>query len=42
MLVTAISSGDEEDGEIVLEKGDPALYDKSFLPDEADEPVAVG
>lgn len=42
VLVTATPSDGEEDGEIVLEKGDPALYGKSFLPDEADEPVAVG
>lgn len=42
VLVTAAPSDGEEDGEIVLEKGDPALYGKSFLPDEADEPVAVG
>ncbi|HDD54861.1 MAG TPA: ATP-dependent Clp protease ATP-binding subunit, partial [Chloroflexi bacterium] len=31
-----------EEGEIILEKGDPALYDKSYLPDEEDEPVVVG
>ncbi|MFV1949075.1 MAG: ATP-dependent Clp protease ATP-binding subunit [Anaerolineales bacterium] len=42
VLVTATPSDGEEDGEIVLKKGDPALYGKSFLPDEADEPVAVG
>lgn len=42
VLVTTAPSDGEEDGEIVLEKGDPALYGKSFLPDEADEPVAVG
>ncbi len=42
VLVTAVPSEGDEDGEIVLEKGDPALFGKSFLPDEADEPVAVG
>ncbi len=42
VLVTAVPSEGDEDGEIVLEKGDPALFSKSFLPDEADEPVAVG
>ncbi len=42
VLVTATPPEGEEDGEIVLEKGDPALYGKAFLPDEADEPVAVG
>jgi len=42
VLVTAAPPDGDEDSEIVLEKGDPALYGKSFLPDEADEPVAVG
>ena len=42
VLVTAIPSEGEEDGEITLEKGDPALYRNPFLPDEADEPIAVG
>jgi len=42
VLVTATPPEGEEDGEIVLEKGDPALYGEAFLPDEADEPVAVG
>ena len=40
ILVTAVESDD--DGDITLEKGDPALYNTEFLPDEADEPVAVG
>jgi ATP-dependent Clp protease ATP-binding subunit ClpA len=31
-----------EEGEIILEKGDPAIYGDSFLPDTEDEPVAVG
>jgi ATP-dependent Clp protease ATP-binding subunit ClpC len=43
VVVTAvISDEEEEDGEIVLEKGDPALYEQTFFPDETDEPVAVG
>jgi len=42
VLVTAAPPDGDEDSEIVLEKGDPTLYGKSFLPDEADEPVAVG
>jgi ATP-dependent Clp protease ATP-binding subunit ClpC len=32
----------EEEGKIILEKGDPTIYGNSFLPDEEDEPVAVG
>jgi ATP-dependent Clp protease ATP-binding subunit ClpC len=40
ILVTAV--GSDEDKDIVLEKGDPALYNTDFLLDETDEPVAVG
>ncbi len=32
----------EEDQKIILSKGDPAIYGKSFQPEEEDEPVAVG
>jgi ATP-dependent Clp protease ATP-binding subunit ClpC len=32
----------EEEGEIILEKGDPAIYGDSFLPDPEDEPISVG
>jgi ATP-dependent Clp protease ATP-binding subunit ClpC len=42
VLVTANLDAGEEEGEIVLEKGDPAIYGESFLPDEEDEPIAVG
>jgi ATP-dependent Clp protease ATP-binding subunit ClpC len=42
VVVTAVIIDEEEDGEIVLEKGDPALYERAFLPDETDEPVVVG
>ena len=42
VLVTAALSEVNEDGEIILEKGDPELYGKSFLPEKEDEPVAVG
>ncbi|HDD62749.1 MAG: NDP-hexose 4-ketoreductase [Chloroflexota bacterium] len=33
---------DEDEGEIILTKGDPKIYGKPFLTEEEDEPVAVG
>ncbi len=42
VLVAADLDADEGEGEIVLEKGDPAIYGESYLPDAEDEPVAVG
>jgi ATP-dependent Clp protease ATP-binding subunit ClpC len=42
VLVDAELSDNSEEGEIILVKGDPALWGKPFLPDEEDEPVAVG
>ena len=42
MLVDAAMADDAEEGEIVLEKGDPAQFGKSFLEDEEEEPIAVG
>jgi ATP-dependent Clp protease ATP-binding subunit ClpC len=42
VLVTATPSLEGDESQIVLEKGDPALYGKSFHPEETDEPVAVG
>jgi ATP-dependent Clp protease ATP-binding subunit ClpC len=43
-IVVVEASSDEkedDDGEIILTKGDPALYGKPFLPDKEDEPVIV-
>ncbi len=42
ILVTADLEAEESEEEIILEKGDPNIYGDSFLPDEEDEPVAVG
>jgi ATP-dependent Clp protease ATP-binding subunit ClpC len=43
VLVSANLEANEEDGgDVILEKGDPAIYGDSYLPDEEDEPVAVG
>ena len=42
VLVGADLDAEDGEGEITLEKGDPALYGKNFLPDEEDEPIAVG
>ncbi len=42
VLVEAVPGGEEEVGEIALTKGDPEVYGKSYVPDEEDEPVAVG
>ena len=44
IVVVEAAPGEKEDddGEIILTKGDPALYGKPFLPDEEDEPVIVG
>ncbi|RLD92721.1 MAG: NDP-hexose 4-ketoreductase, partial [Bacteroidetes bacterium] len=33
---------DEDEGEIILTKGDPKIYGKPFLTEEEDEPVPVG
>jgi len=42
VLVEAELGEDEDDGEIILTKGDPEIYGKTFLAEEEDEPVAVG
>ncbi len=42
VLVEAELGEDEDDGEIILTKGDPEIYGKPFLAEEEDEPVAVG
>ncbi len=42
VLVDAELGEDEDDGEIILTKGDPEIYGKPFLAEEEDEPVAVG
>ncbi|MCJ7717574.1 MAG: AAA family ATPase, partial [Anaerolineales bacterium] len=42
VLVDATLPENDEEGEIILEKGDPAQFGKSLLPDEEEEPVAVG
>ena len=42
VLVDATPGEDEDEGEIILTKGDPKIYGKPFLTEEEDEPVAVG
>jgi ATP-dependent Clp protease ATP-binding subunit ClpC len=42
VLVEAELGEDEDDGEIILTKGDPEIYGKPFMAEEEDEPVAVG
>jgi ATP-dependent Clp protease ATP-binding subunit ClpC len=42
VLVDAAMTDGAEEGEIILEKGDPAQFGKSFLEDEEEEPIAVG
>jgi len=42
VLVGAELGEDEDDGEIILTKGDPQTYGKPFLAEEEDEPVTVG
>jgi len=42
VLVSADLEKEEGEEEIILEKGDPAIYGDSFLPEEQDEPIAVG
>jgi len=42
VLVEAALGEDEDEGEIILIKGDPKIYGKPFLTEEEDEPVAVG
>jgi len=42
VLVDATLPENDEEGEIILEKGDPTKFGKSLLPEEDEEPVAVG
>jgi ATP-dependent Clp protease ATP-binding subunit ClpC len=42
VLIDATTPEDAEEGEIILEKGDPDQFGKSILPDEEEEPIAVG
>jgi ATP-dependent Clp protease ATP-binding subunit ClpC len=42
VLVEAAPGEDDAEDEIILTKGDPAIYGKPFLAEEEDEPVAVG
>ena len=42
VLVEAELGEDEDDGEIILTKGDPEIYGKPFLSEAEDEPIAVG
>jgi len=42
VLVEATLGEDEDEGEIILTKGDPEIYGKPFLTEEEDEPVVVG
>jgi len=42
VLVDATLPENDDEGEIILEKGDPTKFGKSLLPEEDEEPVAVG
>ncbi len=42
VLVDTSVIEDDEEGEIILVKGDPAQFGSSFHPDEEEEPIAVG
>jgi len=42
ILVDATLPENDDEGEIILEKGDPTKFGKSLLPEEDEEPVAVG
>jgi ATP-dependent Clp protease ATP-binding subunit ClpC len=42
VLVNASPAEDDEEGEIILEKGDPSQFDKYFRPEDEEEPIAVG
>jgi ATP-dependent Clp protease ATP-binding subunit ClpC len=42
VVIDAAPEDDEDEKQIILEKGDPDVYGNSVLPDEEDEPVAVG
>jgi ATP-dependent Clp protease ATP-binding subunit ClpC len=42
VVVDSTPEDDEDDRQIILEKGDPDIYGNSVLPDEEDEPIAVG
>ena len=42
VLVNASPAEDDEEGEIILEKGDPSQFDKNFRPEDEEEPIAVG
>ncbi len=41
VLVNASPAEDDEEGEIILEKGDPSQFDKYFRPEDEEEPIAV-
>jgi ATP-dependent Clp protease ATP-binding subunit ClpC len=42
VLVDVQEADSEDEYEIILTKGDPEIYGKHYLPDEEDEPIAVG
>lgn len=42
VLVAADLETEDGEGEIILEKGDPAIYGETYFSDAEDEPVAVG
>ena len=42
VLVNASPGEDDEEGEIILEKGDPSQFDKYFRQEDEEEPIAVG
>jgi ATP-dependent Clp protease ATP-binding subunit ClpC len=42
VLVDVSVDEENEEDDIILEQGDPEIYGKTYLPDEEDEPIAVG
>jgi ATP-dependent Clp protease ATP-binding subunit ClpC len=42
LVDVSLPENEEEEEEIVLLKGDPAKFEKMFLPDEEDQPITVG
>ena len=42
LVDASLPEEEDEEGEIILQKGDPTQFGKSFLPDEEDEPITVG
>jgi ATP-dependent Clp protease ATP-binding subunit ClpC len=42
LVDASLPEDEEEDGDIILQKGDPTQFGKTFLPDQEDEPITVG